>query len=138
MKSFTTYQVTTPSKLSWKSSKWTRWIGCFKRFTIATELDKKYEAKQNPCFGIDGGPDVTVIPSTTYQQLKMQPILNQLGVRQHQEYDIKLTPKVTPFAITVPRQVLIPLRKKTERELQRMKRNAVISREDLNGVHQLW
>ena len=50
------------------------------------------------------------------------------GQIKHQEYDIKLTPKVTPFAITVPRLVPIPLRKKTERELQRMKRNAVIAR----------
>ena len=47
---------------------------------------------------------------------------------KHQEYDIKLTPEVTPFAITVPRQVPIPLRKETVREFQRMERNRVISR----------
>ena len=160
-------------------------------------------------FKIDSGADVTVIPSTTYQQLKKQPILKStgkvlmgpcnyklncigtftsrlqhkrettseeifvveglersllgrqaaqglnllnrvdalsgtetkerikekylnlfigLGQIKHQEYDIKLTPEVTPFAITVPRQVPIPLRKETELELQRMERNGVISR----------
>ena len=54
-------------------------------------------------------------------------LFNGLGQIKHQEYDIKLTPDVTPFAITVPRQVPIPLRKKTECELQRMERNGVIS-----------
>ena len=47
-----------------------------------------------------------------------------------QEYDIKLTENATPFAINVPRQVPIPLRQKTEQELQRMERNGVISRVD--------
>ena len=45
-RSFTTYQVTPPSKFSFKSSEWTRWIRRFERFRIATELDKKEEAKQ--------------------------------------------------------------------------------------------
>ncbi|CAB4025773.1 Transposon Ty3-G Gag-Pol poly, partial [Paramuricea clavata] len=51
-----------------------------------------------------------------------------LGQIKDQEYDIKVTHEATPFAITVPRQVPIPLRKETERELQRMERNGVISR----------
>ena len=51
-----------------------------------------------------------------------------LGQIKHQEYDIKLTQEATPYAIVVPRQVPIPLRKETERELQRMERNGVISR----------
>ena len=51
-----------------------------------------------------------------------------LGQIKHQEYDIKLTQEATPYAIAVPRQVPIPLRKETERELQRMERNGVISR----------
>ena len=46
VRNFTTYQVTTPSKFSFKSSEWTRWIRPFERFRIATELDKKVEAKQ--------------------------------------------------------------------------------------------
>ena len=50
-----------------------------------------------------------------------------LGQIKHQEHDIKLTQEATPYAITVPRQVPIPLRKETERELQRMERNGVIS-----------
>ena len=37
-RSFTTYQVTPPSKFSFKSSEWTRWIRRFERFRIATEL----------------------------------------------------------------------------------------------------
>ena len=44
--SFTTYQVTPPSKFSFKSSEWARWIRRFERFRIATELDKKEEAKE--------------------------------------------------------------------------------------------
>ena len=51
-----------------------------------------------------------------------------LGQIKHQEYIIKLTQEATSFAITVPRQVPIPLRKETKRELQRMERNGVISR----------
>ncbi|CAB3990219.1 Hypothetical predicted protein [Paramuricea clavata] len=51
-----------------------------------------------------------------------------LGQIKDQEYDIKVTHEATPFAITVPRQVPIPLQKETERELQRMERNGVISR----------
>ncbi|CAB3983326.1 Hypothetical predicted protein [Paramuricea clavata] len=51
-----------------------------------------------------------------------------LGQIKDQEYDIKVTHEATPFAITVPRQVAIPLRKETERELQRMERNGIISR----------
>ena len=51
-----------------------------------------------------------------------------LGQIKDQEYDIKVTHEATPFAITVPRQVPIPLRKETERELQRMERNGEISR----------
>ena len=47
-------------------------------------------------------------------------LFNGLGQIKHQEYDIKLTTDVTPFAITVPRQVPIPLRKETESERQRM------------------
>lgn len=46
VRSFTTYQVTPPSKFSFKSSEWTRWIRRFERFRIATELDKKPEEKQ--------------------------------------------------------------------------------------------
>ena len=46
VRSFTTYQVTPPSKFSFKSSEWTRRIRRFERFRIATELDKKNEAKQ--------------------------------------------------------------------------------------------
>ena len=46
VRSFTTYQVTPPSKFSFKSSEWTRWIRRFERFRIATELDKKEEEKQ--------------------------------------------------------------------------------------------
>ena len=38
--------MTPPSKFSFKSSEWTRWIRRFERFRIATELDKKEEAKQ--------------------------------------------------------------------------------------------
>ena len=49
-------------------------------------------------------------------------------IQPAQEYDIKLTQEATPYAIAVPRQVPIPLRKETERELQRMERNRVISR----------
>ncbi|CAB4024099.1 Transposon Tf2-6 poly [Paramuricea clavata] len=45
-RSFTTYQVTPPSKFSFKSSEWTRWIRRFERFRFAIELDKKEEAKQ--------------------------------------------------------------------------------------------
>ena len=51
-----------------------------------------------------------------------------LGQIKHQEYNIKLTQEATPYAIAVPRQVPIPLRKETERELQRMECNGVISR----------
>lgn len=50
-----------------------------------------------------------------------------LGKIKDQEYDIKVTEPTIPFAITVPRQVPIPLRKETELELQRMQRNRVIS-----------
>jgi hypothetical protein len=48
-----------------------------------------------------------------------------LGQIKDQEYDIKVTHEATSFAITVPRQVPIPLRKETEREIQRMERNGV-------------
>ena len=53
-----------------------------------------------------------------------------LGQMKGQKYDIKLTKNATPFAINVPRQVVIPLRQKTAQELQRMERNGVISRID--------
>ena len=46
VQSFTTYQVTPPSKFSFKAVGWTRWIRRFERFRMATELDKKDEAKQ--------------------------------------------------------------------------------------------
>ena len=46
VQSFTTYQVTPPSKFSFKSVDWTRWIRRFERFRIATELDKKDGGKQ--------------------------------------------------------------------------------------------
>ena len=46
VQSFTTYQVTPPSKFSFKSIDWTRWIRRFERFRVATELDKKDEEKQ--------------------------------------------------------------------------------------------
>ena len=44
MRSFTTYQGTPPSKFSFKSPEWTRWIRRFESFRIAAELDKKEEA----------------------------------------------------------------------------------------------
>ena len=44
--SFTTYQVTPPSKFSFKSVDWPRWIRRFERFRMATELDNKDEEKQ--------------------------------------------------------------------------------------------
>ena len=46
VQSFTTYQVTPPSKFSFKAVDWTRWIRRFERFRMATELDKKDEGKQ--------------------------------------------------------------------------------------------
>ena len=46
VQSFTTCQVTPPSKFSFKSVDWTRWIRRFERFRMATELDKKDEGKQ--------------------------------------------------------------------------------------------
>ena len=46
VQSFTTYQITPPSKFSFKSVDWTRWIRRFERFRMATELDKKDEDKQ--------------------------------------------------------------------------------------------
>ena len=46
VQSFTTYQVTPPSKFSFKSTDWTRWIRRFERFRVATELDKKDEENQ--------------------------------------------------------------------------------------------
>ncbi len=46
VQSFTTYQVTPPSKFSFKSVDWPRWIRRFERFRMATELDKKDEEKQ--------------------------------------------------------------------------------------------
>ena len=46
VQSFTTYQVTPPSKFSFKSIDWTRWIRRFEWFRVATELDKKDEEKQ--------------------------------------------------------------------------------------------
>ena len=46
LQSFTTYQITPPSKFSFKSVDWTRWIRRFERFRSATELDKKDEEKQ--------------------------------------------------------------------------------------------
>ncbi len=46
VQSFTTYQVTPPSKFSFKSVDWPRWIRRFKCFRMATELDKKDEEKQ--------------------------------------------------------------------------------------------
>ena len=49
---------------------------------------------------------------------------------KNEEYDIKVKDDATPFAITVPRQVPIPLRKEIEKELKRMERNGVISRVD--------
>lgn len=45
-----------------------------------------------------------------------------------QEYEIKLLENAKPFAITVLRQVPIPLRKQTVAELQRRKRKGVIFR----------
>ena len=46
VQSFTTYQVTPPSKFSFKTVDWTRWIRRFERFRMATELDKKDEGRQ--------------------------------------------------------------------------------------------
>ncbi|XP_028416572.1 uncharacterized protein LOC114540649 [Dendronephthya gigantea] len=51
-----------------------------------------------------------------------------LGQIKNLEYDIKITQDAIPFAITVPRQVPIPLRKETQREIKRMEQNGVISR----------
>ena len=36
------------------------------------------------------------------------------------EYDIKLQPEHIPYAITIPRRVPVPLRKKVKQELDRM------------------
>ena len=63
-------------------------------------------------------------------QSKYPTLFSGLGQMKGQEYDIKLTENVTPFAINVSRQVPIPLRQRTEQELQRMERNGVISRVD--------
>ena len=63
-------------------------------------------------------------------QAEYPTLFSGLGKMKGQEYDIKLTENATPFAINVPRQVPIPLRQKTEQELQRMERNGVISRVD--------
>ena len=49
---------------------------------------------------------------------------------KNQEYDIKVKDDATPFAITVPRQVPIPLCKVTKKELKRMEHNGVISQVD--------
>ena len=57
-------------------------------------------------------------------------LFNALGQMKNQEYDTKVKDYATPFAIIVPRQVPIPLRKETEKELKRMERNVVISRVD--------
>ena len=46
VQSFTTYQVTPPSKFSFKAADWTRWIRRFERIRMAAELDKKDEGKQ--------------------------------------------------------------------------------------------
>ena len=63
-------------------------------------------------------------------QAEYPTLFSGMGKMKGQEYDIKLTENATPFAINVPRQVPIPLRQKTEQELQRMERNGVISRVD--------
>ena len=55
---------------------------------------------------------------------------NGLGQMKNQEHDIKVKDDATPFAITVLRRVPIPLLKVTEKELERMERNGVISRVD--------
>lgn len=57
-------------------------------------------------------------------------LFNGFGQMKNQEYDIKVKDDATPFAITVPRQIPIPLRKKTRKELKRMERNGAISRVD--------
>ena len=43
-------------------------------------------------------------------------------------YHINLRPDATPFALTVPRRVAIPLMEKVKTELQRMEKMGVISR----------
>ncbi len=63
-------------------------------------------------------------------QSKYPTLFSGLGQMKGQEYNMKLTENATPFAINVPRQVPIPLRQRTEQELQRMERNGVISRVD--------
>ena len=47
------------------------------------------------------------------------------------EFSIKLKPGSTPFALTTPRRVLLPLMKKVKAELQRMETLGVISKVDL-------
>ena len=43
-------------------------------------MERRYKVNETTvAFKIDSGADVTVIPSTTYQQLKMQPILKSTG-----------------------------------------------------------
>ena len=47
------------------------------------------------------------------------------------EYSIKLTPGSTPYAITTPRHVAIPLMPKVREQLQRMKKLGVISKSEI-------
>ena len=52
-----------------------------------------------------------------------------LGTFQ-EEYEIKLKPDATPFALYTPRNVPLPLRKKVELEIQRMEALGVIAKVD--------
>ena len=47
------------------------------------------------------------------------------------EFSIKLTPGSTPYAITTPRRVALPLMPKVKEELQRMEKLGVISKVDI-------
>ena len=47
------------------------------------------------------------------------------------EFSIKLTPNSTPYAITTPRRVALPLMPKVKEELQRMEKLGVISKVDV-------
>ena len=73
---------------------------------------------------------ITTPVTKAAMQSEYPTLFKGLGQMKGQEYDIKLTENVAPFAINVPRQVPIPLPQKAAQELQRMERNGVKSRID--------